>query len=62
VTCEVRMQELRVQAKASKDFAPVDVMKAQLAAAHVSVMMEKDRVVLRPEIDARAEAIEALTW
>lgn len=62
VTCELRMQELRVQAKASKDFAPVDAMKAQLAAAHVSVMMEKDRVVLRPEIDARAEAIEALTW
>ena len=55
-----RLQALRAEATASKDFAAVDAMKARLADARVSVMMTKDGVTLRPAPGFAAEALEGL--
>jgi cysteinyl-tRNA synthetase len=55
-----RMQSLREAAKETKDFSEVDNLKQQLTAANVSVMMNKDAVQLRPEMDVLIERLEAL--
>jgi cysteinyl-tRNA synthetase len=57
---EERLQGMRVAAQATKDFSDVDKMKTKLAAANVSVMMTKDAVNLRPEVDASIERLERL--
>ena len=55
-----RLQILRDDAKQSKDYGAVDAFKAVLSENHVSVMMTKDGVTLRPEIDANPAKLEAL--
>ena len=57
---EDKLQSMRDEAKLSNDFSKVDNMKARLAAANVSIMMNKEGVVLRPELDASLERIESL--
>ncbi|SFT83667.1 cysteine--tRNA ligase [Sedimentitalea nanhaiensis] len=55
-----RLQELRREAKETKDFTQVDRMKTELLAANISVMMSNDKVVLRPEKDFDLAKLEAL--
>ncbi|MFN4130731.1 MAG: cysteine--tRNA ligase [Paracoccaceae bacterium] len=55
-----RLQILREDAKQSKDYGAVDAFKAILSEHHVSVMMTKNGVTLRPEIDADPAKLEAL--
>jgi cysteinyl-tRNA synthetase len=55
-----RLQTLRLEAKQSKDFSQVDVLKAKLAEANVSVQMSASGVVLRPEMDVSLAKLEAL--
>lgn len=46
-----KLRDLRSAAKLSKDFSRVDAMKAALVKANVAVMMGKDEVTLRPQVD-----------
>ncbi|MEI4486297.1 cysteine--tRNA ligase [Frigidibacter sp. MR17.14] len=55
-----RLSDLRAAAMASKDFAPVDAMKAALVAAGVEVRMSKAGVELLPGPGFDAEKVAAL--
>ena len=55
-----RLQELRIAAKASKDFSAVDALKSALLAAGVEVRMTAAGVDLAPGAGFDAEAVEAL--
>ena len=55
-----RLADLRVAAMASKDFGPVDAMKAALVAAGVEVRMSKAGVELVPGPGFDATKVEAL--
>ena len=55
-----KLQKLRQDAMASKDFSAVDQFKTILGDNDVSVMMRKDGVTLRPEIDADPAKLESL--
>ena len=55
-----RLQELRIAAKASKDFSAVDALKSALLAAGVEVRMTAAGVDLAPCAGFDAEAVEAL--
>ena len=55
-----RLQELRIAAKASKDFSAVDALKSALLAAGVEVRMTAAGVELAPGAGFDAEAVEAL--
>ena len=55
-----RLSDLRTQAMASKDFAAVDRLKAQLLAAGVEVQMGKAGVSLSPRPDFDPAKLEAL--
>lgn len=55
-----RLAALREDAKASKDFSPVDAMKSALVAAGVEVRMSKDGVELVPGPGFDAAQLEAL--
>ncbi len=55
-----RIQALREQAKATKDFSEVDRLKAQLARLNISVMMSQTGVTLRPEVGASPDGLESL--
>ena len=55
-----RLAGLREAAKATKDFAAVDALKAALLAAGVEVRMSKDGVDLRPGPDFDAAKLESL--
>lgn len=55
-----RLQELRIAAKASKDFTAVDALKSALLAAGVEVRMTAAGVELAPGAGFDAEAVEAL--
>ena len=57
---ETLLQSLREQANLSKDFFAVDSLKKKLSEANVSVMMNKDSVTLRPEMNASLSRLEAL--
>ncbi|MEI4470292.1 cysteine--tRNA ligase [Frigidibacter sp. MR17.24] len=55
-----RLADLRAAAMASKDFAPVDALKAALVAAGVEVRMSKAGVELLPGPDFKAEKVDEL--
>ena len=55
-----RLQELRIAAKATKDFSAVDALKSALLAAGVEVRMTAAGVELAPGAGFDAEAVEAL--
>ena len=55
-----RLQELRIAAKATKDFSAVDALKSALLAAGVEVRMTAAGVDLAPGAGFDAEAVEAL--
>ena len=56
----IKLQNLRVEAKSGKNFSEVDLFKSRLTAASVSVMMQRDDVILRLELDFEIGRIEAL--
>ena len=56
----IKLQNLRVEAKSGKNFAEIDLFKSRLTAASVSVMMQRDDVILRLELDFEIGRIEAL--
>ena len=55
-----KLDRLRLAAKSAKDFSEVDLFRSRLAAANVSVMMQREDVNLRLELDFDVERIEAL--
>ena len=56
----IQIQKLREEAKVSKNFLHVDALKSAISEANVSVMMSKDEVVLRPEMDFDVTKLEVL--
>ncbi|WP_430448520.1 cysteine--tRNA ligase [Rhodophyticola sp.] len=54
------LQRARDEAQKNKDFAEVDRIKHILMLANVSVMMKKEDVVLRPEMDFDPSKLESL--
>jgi cysteinyl-tRNA synthetase len=56
----IQIQKLREEAKVSKNFLHVDALKSAISEANVSVMMSKDEVVLRPELDFDVTKLEVL--
>ncbi len=54
------LQAKRFQAKESKDFSEVDRIKHILALANVGIRMNKDEVLLNPEIDFDPSKLDAL--
>ncbi|MEM8979534.1 MAG: cysteine--tRNA ligase [Pseudomonadota bacterium] len=57
---EARMAEMRAEAMASKDFAALDALKAQLLQAGVEVQMSKEGVSLKPGPAFDAGQLEGL--
>ncbi len=57
---QTRLHELRQRALETRDFTEVDRLKSMLAAANVSVMMNRNGVTLRPEADASLKRLEAM--
>ncbi|MES2667845.1 MAG: cysteine--tRNA ligase [Pseudomonadota bacterium] len=55
-----KLQHLRLEAKATKNYALVDRLKSLLSMANVSIMMNSGGVELRPEVDVSLERLEAL--
>ncbi len=55
-----KLQKLRQDAITSKDFSALDQFKTILGDSNVSVMMSKEGVTLRPEIDADPATLEGL--
>ncbi|NKB27466.1 MAG: cysteine--tRNA ligase [Rhodobacteraceae bacterium] len=53
-------EDVRALAKENKDFSKLDDLKSRLALANVSVQMNKDGVVLIPEVDFDPSKLEAL--
>jgi cysteinyl-tRNA synthetase len=58
-TFKTKLQDLRLEAKETGNFAAVDSLKKFLISANVSVMMTKDTVDLRPESGVDLVALEA---
>jgi cysteinyl-tRNA synthetase len=54
------LQAFREEAGLTKDYRAVDAFKVRLSENDVSVMMTKEGVILRPEIDADPHKLEAL--
>jgi len=57
---ETKLQAVREVAKAAKDYSEVDALKRRLEDAGVSVMMSRDGVQLRAEVDADVSKLRAL--
>ncbi|WP_054006066.1 cysteine--tRNA ligase [Cypionkella psychrotolerans] len=56
----IQIQKLREEAKVSKNFVHVDALRKAISEANVSVMMSKEEVVLRPEMDFDVTKLEVL--
>lgn len=56
----VRLQKLREAAKMTKNYSEVDALKTAISAANFSVMMNKDDVFIRPEMDFQLSKLESL--
>ena len=56
----LKLQQMRLDAKTSKDFSPVDKLKQRLSDANFSVMMERDNVSIRPEMGFDPAKLEGL--
>jgi len=54
------LETARQEAMATKDFSKVDQIKGVLMSANVSIMMTKEQVILRPDVDFDPSKLEAL--